>query len=78
MHAEADGNLSAESPILLCRGREIFQEGEESTMAIQRFGNETRAATRASDAHRWQRGNSNNRYDDGRVRETRAESVKPE
>lgn len=47
-------------------------------MAIKRFGNEIRAATKGLDAHRWQRGNSNNQCDNGRVRETRAESVGPE
>jgi hypothetical protein len=47
-------------------------------MAIKRFGNETRAATRGLVAHRWQRGNSNNQCDNGKVRETRAESVRPE
>jgi len=42
-------------------------------MAIQRIGNETRDSTRKLEVERWQRENSSNRCDDGRVRETRAE-----
>ncbi len=47
-------------------------------MAIKRFGNETRDATRGMDAQRWQRENSNDQCDSGKVRETRAEPVRPE
>ncbi len=47
-------------------------------MAIMRFGNETRSASRRLDVRRWQRGNSNNRCDNGKVRETRAELARPE
>ena len=47
-------------------------------MAIQRIGNETRDSTRKLEVERWQRENSPNRCDDGKVRETRAEFAEPE
>lgn len=47
-------------------------------MAIKRFGNETRITSGTPDVHGWQRGSSNHQCDNGRVRETRAEPVRPE
>ena len=48
-------------------------------MAIQRIGNETRDSTTSTvEVEQWQRENSSNRCDDGRVRETRAEFADPE
>jgi hypothetical protein len=45
-------------------------------MVIKRIGNESHAS-RQLGAKGWQRGNSYNRCDNGRVRETRAELVSP-
>lgn len=42
-------------------------------MTIKRIGNETRETSRFLEIFGWSRGNSHNRCDNGKVRETRAE-----